>query len=229
MQRFLLQMKIVSAGILAVLVSGGISWAQAKAEPPSLPLVAPVPENVEWTVNVQYPEAASMSEGAPPMGNFQVTQVRTTKTGKLKRDEVTVRNGSTTEQWCSDTMFFWTSPDGEVVVSDLQSALPTELDDPNPTVLAGFPGVRWLKLENYKGVALLDKRPCYHFSKEGIEAWIDVETKLPTMYRSKGITYRFQFSPNTPQPLTISSAHQTALNSAQKLIDRRKQLEKDIP
>lgn len=221
------RMNAILAGSLSVLLAGATSWAQEakKVEPPSLPLVAKMPDSVEWTVTPQYSEAAP---GAAPMpvSRYQITQVRTTKTGKLKRDQVTMGDGSVVEQWYSDTMYFWTSPDGDVVIDDIGQILPTEVDDPSPNVANGFPGVRWLKLENFTGVDVVDKRPSYHFAKENIEAWIDVETRLPVMYRSRNVTYRFKFSQTSPPPLAILPKYQEAIDAAQKLIDRRKLLEK---
>jgi len=223
------RINLLLAGSLSILLTAGTSWAQEakKAEPPSMPLVAKVPETVEWTITPQYAEVTAAAPGATsaPVPRYRVTQVRTTKTGQLKRDQVTMGDGSVTEQWYSDAMFFSTSPDGEVIIDEIAQILPLDVDSPSPQVATGFPGVKWLKLENFAGVDVVDKRPSYHFAKEAIEAWIDVETRLPVMYRSGGVTYRFKFSQTSPPPLTVSDKYQAAIDTAQKLIDRRKMLE----
>ncbi len=216
--------RMKSLGIVFISAAFGYTagWAQESKQipPPTPPLVAAVPTNGDWTVSAQ------SSAGTGP--KWQIAQVRTTKTGKIRREKITVGDGSVSERWCTDTMFFWTSPEGDVIVNDLREAMPTEPDDPSPSVLSGFPGVKWIKLDNYAGVAVIDKRPCYHFKKDNIEAWIDVETKFPVMYRSRDTTYQFKFNETPVQSLTISKEHQDALDFVQKAMDHRRQLEKDL-
>lgn len=194
----------------------------ANYPPPKPPLVAAVPENAEWTITVEYPKEAKLAPDAPKHHDWRPVEVRTTKVGKTKRDLITTRDGVKQENWYVDAMIFWTNGQGEVSVTDLRAAEGSDPMEDSPSVPTGFPGVGWLKLDNYVDVVMFEKRPCYHYVRDEAEAWIDAETKLPVAYRRGKILYRFSFNPSPVGPLVMPPAYQTALETVRKMYGIRK-------
>jgi hypothetical protein len=189
---------------------------------PKPPFVAPVPENAEWTINVEYPKEPKPSPDAPKRNDWRYVEVKTTKVGKVKRDLITSRDGVKQEHWFVDSMLFRTDSLGEVSVSDLRAAEAADPDEEIPSVPSGFPGVGWLKLDNYVDIVTFEKRPSYHFLKGEAEAWVDAETKLPVAYRRGNVLYRFTFGPRPTGPLVMPPAYQTALDTIRRMYGTRK-------
>lgn len=211
----------ISLGLLAVLTT---SPAQdlANIPPPKPPLVTPVPENAEWTVAVEYPKDPKPLPEAPKRSDWRPVEVQSTKVGKIKRDLITTRDGLKRENWFVDAMLFWRNPQGEVSVSDMRSAEAGDPMEDSPSVPVGFPGVGWLKLDNYVDVVMFEKRPCYHYVKDEAEAWIDVATRLPAGYKRGKIIYRFSFGPTPSGPLVMPAEYQTALDTVRRMYGTRK-------
>lgn len=192
--------------------------------PPTPPFVAKVPENVDWIVAPKNPLPPIPPPAVPDgivRADRRVLKVHTTKTGKTKRDLISTADGKTTERWYVDSYYFWTPPGEEVSVSDFGGIESNPLNvDPAPPF--GFPGVGWVKLENYDKAELFDKIPCYHYTTEGIEAWIDIQTRLPVAYKSGADFYQFKFNAPPDRPLTLPPAYEKVWKAVQDLLERRK-------
>jgi hypothetical protein len=189
--------------------------------PPKPPLVTAVPDKAEWTIKVEFPDAPKLPPDAPKPRDWRYVEVQTTKVGAVKRDLITTREGLKQERWFVDSMLFWTDPKGEVSVSDMRAAEAADPDEDSPSVPSGFPGVGWLKLENYKDVVVFEKRLSYHYAKDEADAWIDVETKLPLAYKRGKILYRYSFAPSPSASLVMPPAYQTALDTVRRMIRTR--------
>ena len=222
-----------SAPALKVFLSLVLAVSAARAQNlediprPVPPLVATVPENADWTVTLKDPAA---SDGGPDKSSRfgkQITMVQSTKTGRFKRDRITTADGTTEERWFVDMLLLWPDAGGEVAVTDL-SDVPFDVNDANPSVPRGFPGVAWLKPEYFDKAVLIEKRPYYHYVHEGQEAWIDVETRLPHSYKNGNAVFQFKFNPKPTGPLALPAAYQKSLDICEKAMAYRKKLLKDL-
>jgi len=207
-------------------------WAQDLKDipPPTPPLVAPVPENADWVVTLLRPKAAPKTDGSPAAtapADRRIIEVRSTKTGRYKRDRISTADGVTEERWFVDMLLLWPTATGEVAVTDL-SGIPFTAEDSNPSVPQGFPGVAWLRPEYFDKVVLFEKRPSYHYVHGDTEAWIDVETRLPLAYKISNAAFQFKFNPPPAGPLTLPAAYQKSLAICEKAAAYRKKLLKDL-
>lgn len=212
---------------LLAVCSPAFSQDVSEIPPPKAPLVAPVPENADWTVTIKYP-TASAQPGAAGQADRRMAEVHSTKTGKLKRDVIAYASGPAEEHWYADTLFLWTNPQGGVAVNDLTGGIATESTDPSPSVATGFPGMGWLRIEDFDKVVLVEKRPAYHFAHDGREAWVDVETKRPVMYKSGDLLFRYQFNAPPTSALALPPEFQKAADFCQAAKERRKQVAKEL-
>jgi len=230
-------MTITQLSLMLVTAAGfaGPLFAQdlTQIPPPTPPLVAPVPERADWTVTLQYPPAPARVAPPTPGTSVQPAQrtaeVHSTKSGNLKRDRITATDGTFEDHWYAGSLYLWPYPGGKVYISDMNDA-PSDPGNPEPSVASGFPGVAWLRLECYDKVESFEQRPCYHYVMQGVamEAWIDVQTRFPLAYKCGDVVYQFKFNPPPAGPLALPPAYQEALDSAQKAIDHRDQLAKDL-
>jgi len=200
--------------------------------PPSAPYVASPPDFAEWTI-VATPRVkeessgpASTEAGKSPSasGPGGVTAIKSTKTGKIKRDVLTYKGRQSQEFWfAGDYIITLRSNRKDYAVVD------AAIMSPGPEIKGiyrelgkrvlspGFPGCDWVDKKHYQGVVLFEKsRPSYYYALKGpapetgepivaAEAWIDVETKLPLRYSSEGVdfTYRFGERPATKLELPV--------------------------
>lgn len=189
----------------------------AKFAPPAAPIVAAVPENAEWTVTAKEFSLEKGKKGRAPGPALQISEVRSTKVGPLKRDVVTSADGSTREVWFAEHFLIWKTENGEISVSDFSAAPAPDPADPNPSVATGFPGVAWISLETFSDVETFNGEPCYHYVQEANEAWISVKTKLPAGYKSGTTTYLYKFSPPPKSSPEMPPAYKSALEKASQL------------
>ena len=124
-------------------------------------------------------------------------------TGKLRRDMLAYSDGQKVVHWITEAMVFWTTPQGQVSVSDLRAAPPVDPGDPDPTTVGAFPGVRWLQIAYYDKVVVMGKLHAYHYVHEDSEAWIETKTLLPLAYKSGGAVYSYSFGDPPAEPLAL--------------------------
>ena len=197
----------------------------AEIPPPKPPFVAPVPANADWTVTLQY-LAAPPAAGGKTDG--RMTEVHSTKVGNIKRDRISYTGKPPEEHWFANTLSLQTDAKGEVSVQDLGSMPASDNGDPNPSVAVGYPGVKWLAANCYDKVVTLEKHQYYHFVREKLEAWIDVETHLPLAYRTDNMVFRFKFNAPPDAPLVMPPEYQKAYEFCQGAIDRRKKVATEL-
>jgi hypothetical protein len=195
--------------------------------PPTPPFVAPVPENADWVLTVKYPAKPAAAPDAPALPDLRVTEVHSMKTGDIKHDELTSADGKKRDNWYVGTLYLWAVPQGDVLAADL-SGTPANPMDSSPSVSNGFPGVGWVSLNNYDKVVFWEKRPCYHYATEGLQAWVDVETLLPVAYIAGNATYVFKFNAPPTQPLVLPPSFQKTLDAAKQVSSRRAQIERKL-
>jgi hypothetical protein len=219
-----LKMRVAFA--VAIVVGFGLlpeSWAApdlGAIPPPSAPYVAVPPDFAEWSVSVT-PQAKSKPaetsspeavKSVPASGPGGVTAIKSTKTGKIKRDVLEYKGRPSQEYWfAGDYIVTLRSNRKDYAIVD------ASIMNPGPEIKGiyrelgkrvlspGFPGCDWIDKKHYQGVVLFEKtRPSYYYALKGAapdtgeqivaaEAWIDVETKLPLRYSSEGIDFTYRF------------------------------------
>ena len=228
----LMRLCLCSLFILAITAAGiSSSRAQNLADipPPKPPLVAKVPDSANWTITPKSTAATSAPkptpQGASRFAGGRIVEVRSTKSGKLRRDVIVYSDGITTTHWLVDQLLLWTTPQGQVSASDLSAAEPMDPENPEPAAAGGFPGTRWLQISYYDKVIAVEKHPCYHYVHGDSEAWIDAETNLPVAYKSKNIVYSYKFGDPPAEPLILPPEFQKIYDKVQQLSIRKKLLE----
>ena len=211
-------------------------YAQILDEPkPTAPYVAPVPENVQWTITIKSTEgAAANQEGS----KHRLTQINSTKTGQLKRDVRVYEDGKSEERWFSGPLIIVPSADGQTArCIDFEEANRSEYGEAgNPIASPGFPGVGWVKLEYFDKVVTFNQIRCFHYvlskrhnnpADEGkfSEAWIDVRNGFPVAYRAAGSLYLYRFEGNPIAPLVLPDSLGRSVKFAQRISDRRRELQ----
>ena len=217
----------------AVVRADAIAYSAKDASGPTPPFVAPVPASADWTITAKYPPPPP---DAPPKGDKapdpRIAEVHTTKTGEIRHDHVVLVDGNESDQWYVSG-FLLTMPPGstEVAVYDLSNDPPPDPRDGNPTLAKGFPGVGWVKFDAYDQTVPYEKHTCYHYLAGEIgsgEAWIDTETKLPVAYKAGDAVYKYRFNEPPTGPLVLPAVYREAMERAQKMIEHRRQLQRDL-
>jgi len=200
---------------------------------PRSPLVAAPPENGAWVINIRSnkPKGEENGADASPVPKRRRTanmvRVESTKLGQLKRDELTLADGSKSQYWYVDgSIFLAQYANGKIGSASIGS----DWDITSLSTPFAFAGCSWIDLKNYDRVVLFDKIPAYHYKKqteEGatLEAWIDVKTNRPLAFNNGNQIYVFSFDSGTPLPLVLPLGLQQEKESMQKEASRRKQLE----
>jgi hypothetical protein len=223
--------------------SAGSLPAQTKTTypPPTPPLVAPVPENAQWTLTIssgkEVPTAAS-GEPQPQSPAKDLSEIRVTKTSNLKQDIISSANGNI-EVWYADGMLLIADSNRQIRLVDYK-AVGAQLGNPlgDPLRSSGYTGVSWLDLKYYDQVVSYHGKTCYHYSiksQQGTpqassptvegEAWIEVVTRLPVAYTNgDGKLYTYQFSPAPTSPLVLPPPFQAALDDHRKGQDKMERL-----
>ena len=222
--------RLVTLTVFAMASSAGFSGAQdAKDVPPPVPpLVAPVAENMDWIVTAKYPQKPAAVPATSPRADWRIAEVHSTKTGKLKRDLIKLMDGTTKENWFIDSLVLWKTNQGEVSVSDMSGAPERADDGDSPSIPSGFPGVGWVKMENYTGVVSFEKQLCYHYAGGSMEAWIGVQSHLPVAYKSTNGLFQFKFNDAPTGMLELPPDYKNAWDISQKLLGHRAQLRRDL-
>ncbi len=190
--------------------------------PPKPPLVAAVPESFDWTITAKTTTPPPSPEAAKHAA-LRITEVHTTKTGKIRRDDISFNNGTRSTHWIVEQYLFWTSVQGEVCVSDLHGAPGLTPEDPDPTLPNCIPGVRWLQPTYFDKVIVVDKRPCYHYLHNEVEAWLDAETQFPVAYKNGDTVYTYKYGVVPAEPLTLPPDYQRAWTKIQQALNLRRQ------
>jgi len=191
--------------------------------PPTPPLVAYPPEDGQWTISVapetptgkrpdSKSESPDKSASSPSAGPGGVVEIRSVRTGKIKRDTLAYQNGNTQDFWFFSTYVLQLrSNKRDYAIVD------ASVMDPGPEIRGvyrqigklvlspGFPGFDWLQPKYYDGLVLVEKTiPCYHYSLKGpspeggepivaAQAWVNALTHYPVKYSSDGIVYTYTF------------------------------------
>ena len=233
---FLLPSLFLGVALASTIATANIDLASASASrdsaPPSPPYVASVPENADWTITITNPPLPPPPPETPPQPDLRATEVHTTKAGALRRNQVTAANSGTPpiEHWTLPNLYFWTTPQGKPIMTDLSSNPPSDGKDADPESPKGFPGVAWVKLELFDQTLTFEKHTCHHYVLPGgaLEAWIDTETRLPVAYQQGDTVYLYKFNAFPGGTLTLPASFQGLNEAAQKVIDRRKELMRTI-
>lgn len=222
--------KIVGPSVGAFFL--GVAWLGAAdladIPPPTPPLVADVPNLADWTIEVAQVSGIGAKGKTSSVRSSEISEVRSTKTGQIKRDAITYGDGTKRDHWFIGNLMLWKTDEGVIVANDLSAMFVEDPTEASPSIPTGFPGTAWLKPAFFEKVVLQEKRPCYHFVGPGVEAWIDVETKLPVAYKKGEIIYKYTFGTAPVEPLVLPEDYQKILEKAQRSLDRRAAIQEKL-
>ncbi len=218
------------------------SAAAANSPEPTPPYVAPIPQNAQWTVTLQYGTAADKGDRSSPTkadgkAVHQLQQIQCTKTGAIKHDKSIYSDGIVEESWYSDSVLLAPFPNSKqiMVITNLQDLGRINFGEKgNPTQSFGFTGVDWVKKSYFEKMTSFQKKNCYHYilpgneQTSGAEAWIDVKTALPVAYKVDGVIYTYQFDSPPSSSLSVPPPFSDELQAYNKNKQREKSLEEDL-
>lgn len=218
----------MNSGIRTLAICGLISCAlalpclgQTKIDvpPPASPFVAPIPEFADWSVVTTH---SNPSGKATPEETSKPLVVQTVRTKDIRKQRTTMPIGDTVELWMLGTLFFTTSENGRVAVSDLMDNIGFE-----PSSLNTFPGFTWLSSSNYLGTRTVEKGTYYYFAQSGKEAWIDIQSKLPFALSDDSGYTRYTFAAPPTAPLVLPTAMQQRYEKFARLVQRVNKIAED--
>ena len=203
----------------------------ARPTPPSGRLLQPAPEFSAWEMRIIYPEETPAAATANRADNTRrLTQVNTTKTGKIIHEVSIFADNRQTDLWNNGPMqyekqtgaTYWTARDGRITDRGLTDG---KYVAPPAT---GFRDLDWIAAGNYVGTVASGGRSCLVFAQTGAEkanatdpaalkqqvdalpivAYVDAETRLPISLRMGRTvrSYRFGSPPTAMQTLPADLA-----------------------
>lgn len=232
---------LCAAGCLAAAAWGASPDPSAAVPLPAPPFVAPVPERAAWTIAIAYDDE---KEGAGAASPGRLKEIRSVRTGRLKRDTFVRDDGTTADFWYADGKVLQANSAGNGVMA-LDAALlrpsagsdpgmsPARLERGNLTRSPGFPGLDWVKAERYDRPVPFQKQPCFHYilpDGEGppaAEAWIDAKSTLPVAYRADGALYTFVFAAPPSAPLALPPAYDRQMAAERAAAEHLRSLQQD--
>ena len=199
---------------------------------PSPPWVATPPDSAQWRITVKpAKDDASPTPKPDPKNSRQLKQVLCEKQGSVKRDIRIYSDGSTEEYWYTDGLELRPAMPGSthIMISSASSGPNTDFEKMvDPVSSPGFAGVGWIKAADYRDTIQYMGVKCDHFArdKEGWEAWIDADTKLPVAFKAEDALYVYSFE--QPTAFAMPSAYQHVYDNYHKQILHTQQLMKDL-
>lgn len=203
------------------LAISGLGQSTINVPPPTSPFIAPIPEFADWTVVTTRPGSSGKSASTPEEAAKPLI-IQTVRTKDVRKQRTTLPNGDTLELWMLGTLFFTTSENGRVAISDLMDNVGFE-----PSSLNTFPGFSWLNSSNYVETRTVEKATFYYFAQSGKEAWIDIQTKLPFALADAAGYTRFTFATPPTAPLVLPAAMQQRYEKFARLIQRVNKIAED--
>jgi len=209
--------------LLALAITVGSLAAQEEIPPPRAPFVAPIPGFADWSIRAVPPAAQGQDKGPSLINERTPVVTQTTRTQSIRHRVVTYGDGSKLETWQSGTAMMSDLDASQVAVADM-----TQVQSFDLATQDIFQETAWVNIQNYQGIAILDKAKYYHYASGDQEAWIDIATKLPVAYKKDGLLYRFQFNTPPTALLVLPERYQEAMAKYIRMMDRRARLAKEI-
>lgn len=206
--------RILVFASLALAAASPLSAQQA----PKQPYLKPLPDFVEWTIEVGDGEAQANAPQDPAQ-NAEADPVRkkiiVTKMAQDRREIEIWSNGAKTEIWAVGKRLLYEFPGNEKITNTQR------LD------FSDFSEFQWLSPKNFRGVEKFEGKPCYVFREKlpGSEfewsAWVDMQSGRPVaLLREDGLRkYRFHETPPSREalPERFAKVLQEFQESRQKL------------
>jgi hypothetical protein len=184
------------------------------ADPPALPqgpLLSPNPDFSAWKIDYSYGsdnDATHKPVPPPPLppGNFSIRPIRSltiTWTKPLWHSVAIDTAGVRTEQWCDGTIRLFTENGSSPAFSTQtlgSSALAAKLFDFSSQK---FPDMNWISPSTFAGTASVNGRSCIVFQQSGMQAWVDLQTRVPVQWKRGDETRVFQQLSSPGAPLTL--------------------------
>lgn len=197
------------------------------------PWVAAPPDNAQWRITLQ-PAKGKTEEANKPDAKQprELQQVLCETLGKTKRDIRIYSDGLKEEYWYVDGLELMPVRPGasEIMVSILSAGGATEAQMmTDPVSSQGFAGVGWIKKADYRDTVQYMNVKCFHYArdKEGWEAWIGTDTKLPVAFKAGDTLYVYTFE-TPPGPPTLPPAYQRVFDDYHKQVLHKQQLLRDL-
>jgi hypothetical protein len=199
----------------------GLAQTKIETPPPTSPFIAPIPEFADWTVVTTHANSSGKSPSAPEEAAKPFV-IQTVRTKEIRKQRTTLPGGEAVEVWMLGTLFFTTSENGRVAISDLMDNIGFE-----PASLNAFPGFSWLNIANYRGTRTVEKGTYYYFAQSGKEAWIDIQSKLPFALADDSGYTRYTFSTPPTASLMLPTAMQQRYDRFARLMQRVNKIAED--
>lgn len=209
------------AGFLFVIVT-----SEAQELTPTEPYLNRAPVYSQWTEVFQPSKSSRAPAGSSTSGPPEMKQMIVSKAETTRHESCQWTDGQISERWLykgfvlfqqlgSSTVFILNSSN----VDSLSNKVGYDFSQ------SDFPKLNWLSKQTYEGVATVNKVQCYHFQKTvpapvvpppagqkqaakpapplTMDAWIDVNTKLPVASDDGRwfTTYTFKEMPEKPLEL----------------------------
>ncbi len=207
---------------LAVALSGNAFSAAGEIPPPRVPYVAAIPQYADWTMRLMSSADAS-KEKESPLNPSTPVLVQTTRTLGIRHRVTTYASGYRLESWQSGVAALNDLDESDVTVADMSQVEAFDISIQNV-----FSETGWVNISNFQGIAQLEKANYYHYAKGTEEAWINIETMLPSFYKKGDLMYRFQFNAAPTALLVLPPKYQAGLDRFNRMMDRRARLAKEI-
>ena len=182
---------------------------------PAGPLIAKVPQFVDWTVTYTYPDdetkggkskaTPQSTPSTPVLGGSRLHQERAMKTGSTFTISWTDEAGAKEECWLINGVQ-WVTPKGT------QERIQCVNED-NPAIISNlplsvFPGFEWIDAAHYIGIQPFMGKKCLAFRNNDqpanhLVAYIDTQTRLPASLQSKESVRLYTFGPTPTAMLQI--------------------------
>lgn len=214
--------RFIFSATAALALSGSVSCAAGEIPPPRAPYVMPIPQYADWTMRL-IPPANADKEKESETSPTTLLQVQTTRTLGIRHRVATYASGFKSDSWQSGVAVLNDLNESDVTVADI-----SQVEGADPAAQNIFPETAWVNISNFQGIAQVDKVNYYHYVNGTEEAWINIETMLPSFYKKGDLIYRFQFNEAPTAILTLPPKYQAGLDKFNRMMDRRARLAKEI-
>ncbi|PTX94980.1 hypothetical protein DB345_11795 [Spartobacteria bacterium LR76] len=214
--------RFIFSTVLAAALSGNTFPSAGEIPPPRTPYVASVPQYADWTMRL-VPSTDATKEKEPALSPGTPVLVQTTRTLGIRHRVTTYASGYRLESWQSGVAALNDLDESDVTVADMSQVEAFDMSIQNV-----FTETAWVNISNFQGIAQIDKVNYYHYVNGSEEAWINIETMLPSFYKKGELMYRFQFNPAPTAMLVLPPKYQAGLDKFNRMMDRRARLAKEI-
>lgn len=206
--------------------------------PPSLPLVAQLPDSLSWTmaITIRKDLLVPADPSQPKLLSIYPQEVQITKTGEFQKQVILWTDQSRTTVYFANGLRLYKDPDNGVVIVESGSEDPEAVRGiPRP----GYFGIEWLNTKYFQGSVTYKDRVCHHYTERTVEAiatpaeavaktsdkivreaWIDAETRRPLEVVAGFGTVSYKYFETPTSVVTLPDDYQKAWKDYETQIKR---------